>query len=238
MWKFSAGECLQDWLLIGLSVLIFKAQVSSTNLGGYLIAFGGKMALAASSSRMRVETLCDHDSGGSVLIDIKVGFAWLKKQDGHSAEYHYFLPIRLWCVLENLNKDTHSTAKPAAHIVDPWCYYIWRCACWSARCSCSRQMLVTERSTQSSIMTHEVCVGVVFFNYTKLQAMKAKQKEEGAQKATEDVENLHLVRTTAGSDKWLCYHLSTEPVAKRMTRMISNRCSDLKSMQSVSILVS
>ena len=33
---------MQDWLLIGLSVLIFQAQVTAINLGGYLIAFGGE----------------------------------------------------------------------------------------------------------------------------------------------------------------------------------------------------
>lgn len=32
---------LQDWMLIALSVVIFHAKVTSTNLGGYLVAFGG-----------------------------------------------------------------------------------------------------------------------------------------------------------------------------------------------------
>ena len=32
---------LQDWMLIGLSVVIFHAKVSALNLGGYLVAFGG-----------------------------------------------------------------------------------------------------------------------------------------------------------------------------------------------------
>jgi len=32
---------IKDWLLIGLSVVIFQAKVTSINLGGYLIAFGG-----------------------------------------------------------------------------------------------------------------------------------------------------------------------------------------------------
>ena len=50
-------------------------------------------------------------------------------------------------------------------------------------------------------MDHERCVGVVFFNYTKLQAMRAKQKEKEGQKATEDVEKLPLVQTTASTDK-------------------------------------
>lgn len=31
-------------MLIGLSILIFGAQVTSVNLGGYLIAFGGNDA--------------------------------------------------------------------------------------------------------------------------------------------------------------------------------------------------
>ena len=31
----------QDWLLIGLSVLLFHAEVTRINLGGYLLAFGG-----------------------------------------------------------------------------------------------------------------------------------------------------------------------------------------------------
>lgn len=32
---------IKDWMLIGLSVVIFQAQVTAINLGGYLIAFGG-----------------------------------------------------------------------------------------------------------------------------------------------------------------------------------------------------
>ena len=31
----------QDWMLIALSVVIFHAKVTSTNIGGYLVAFGG-----------------------------------------------------------------------------------------------------------------------------------------------------------------------------------------------------
>ena len=41
-----------------------------------------------------------------------------------------------------------------------------------------------------------VFAGVVFYNYTKLQNMQAKQREKEAQKAAEDVEKEALVPPT------------------------------------------
>ena len=40
--RLSSDDChVQDWLLIALSVLLFHAEVTRVNLGGYLLAFGG-----------------------------------------------------------------------------------------------------------------------------------------------------------------------------------------------------
>jgi len=66
---------VKDWILIGLSVWLYKAPVSALNIGGYLIAFAAVLWCAAAGlpAHMPLQGICKVMGSGSPQFVMRPG---------------------------------------------------------------------------------------------------------------------------------------------------------------------